>query len=134
MFLLDSNVLSALRRPERAPLVMQWLSTKSAASLYLSVATVGEIESGIFRQQRINPAFAADLRTWLNRTEDGFGDRILTFGKAEARIWGQLSARLGNDRTDLLIAATAIRFDFTLVTGDTGLSATGVRIENPFAA
>jgi predicted nucleic acid-binding protein len=133
MYLLDTNVLSARRRPDRAPQIVKWLASRSEDELYLSVATIGEVESGIVRQERINPPFATDLRNWLERTVDSFGDRILPFGQAEARVWGQLSARLGNARTDLIIAATALNADATLVTVDGGFAGTGVRLINPLA-
>jgi predicted nucleic acid-binding protein len=54
--------------------------------LFLSVITHGEIERGIIKQQRDNPAFAADLRQWLDRTMLLFGDRILAFEVDDAQI------------------------------------------------
>lgn len=133
IYILDTNVISALRRPERAPQVLRWLSQQDEASLFLSVITLGEIERGIAQQGRVNPAFAADLRTWIDRTVQLYADRILPFGPPEARIWGHLSDRLGHAGADLMIAATALACGATVVTGNTDdFAATGVRIENPF--
>lgn len=134
MLILDTNVLSALRRPERSPQVQSWLSRQDEAALYLSVITMGEIERGIARQETVNPAFALDLREWIARTVTLFSDRLLPFGAAEARIWGRLSARIGHSGADLLIAATAITHDATVVTGNVAdFAPSGCRILNPFA-
>jgi predicted nucleic acid-binding protein len=131
IWLLDINVLSALRRPEKAPHVMRWLAGKADDSLYLSVITLGEVERGIALQSR-DAAFARDLRAWLDRTVQLFADRILPFDADAARIWGQLSARIGNAGADLQIAATALARDATVVTGDRAFLATGVRVASPF--
>ena len=61
MYLLDTNVVSALRRPERNPAVSQWLLGQSPDDLYISVITVGEIEYGIALQRRTQPEFASRL-------------------------------------------------------------------------
>lgn len=130
--LLDTNVLSALRRPERTPHVLRWLADKADDSLFLSVITLGEIERGIAQQTQRDPTFASDLRTWLDRTVQLFADRILPFDADAARIWGQLSARIGNTGADLQIAATALSRDATVVTGDRAFLATGARVVSPF--
>lgn len=131
MYLLDTTVLSALRRPERAPQIATWIRSRPEEQLYLSVITLGEIERGINQQQRANPDFARDLRQWLDRTILLFSDRILPFDAAAARIWGELSARIGNSGADLLIAATALAHGATMVTSDRAFLATGTRVESP---
>ena len=133
MYILDTNVLSALRRTERRPKLVRWLRQQPEDSLFLSVVTLGEIERGIMLQRTKNPAFASDLEAWLDRTSSLFADRILAFGAAEARMWGRLSARLGNTSADLLIAATAIVAGATVVTENASdFLPTGVPVENPF--
>jgi predicted nucleic acid-binding protein len=135
MYLLDTNVLSAARRPERAPQIMAWLGARSETELFLSVITLGEIERGICAQERVNPGFAADLRVWVDRTVRLFSDRILQFGVDDARIWGRLSQDIGHGGADLMIAATALARGATVVTGNTDdFRPTGVRLENPFQA
>lgn len=134
MVILDTNVLSALRRPERSPAVAAWLARQDESALYLSVVTLGEIERGIARQEGQNPAFARDLRDWLTRTVTLFSDRLLPFGPAEALLWGRLSARLGHAGADLLIAATALAQDAAVATGNTAdFRPTGCRLVDPFA-
>jgi len=116
MFLIDTNVLSALRRRNQHPDVVRWIESQRMADLYISVVTVGEIERGIVQQQRHNPDFARDLSIWLDRILDWYGDRILPVDVATARRWGQLSAALGHDSVDLLIAATALEHGLTVAT------------------
>ena len=133
MYVLDTNVISAIRRPERAPQVAAWLLGKAEQDLFLSVITLGEIERGIRQQEVHNPDFARDLRTWLDRTVLLFSDRLLAFDAQDARIWGRLSAEIGHTGADLMIAATALRHAATVVTGNVSdFAPTGAIIENPF--
>lgn len=133
MFVLDTNVLSAARRPDRAPQVAAWLRGQPETALFLSVVTLGEIERGVRQQERRNPGFAADLRAWTDRTVTIFADRILPFGAEDARIWGRLSADLGHDGADLMIAATALAHGAAVVTGNAEhFRPTGVTVIDPF--
>ena len=133
MYILDTNVLSAVRRPDRAPQVRTWLNAQDDASLFLSAITIGEIERGIRRRERQNPAFAQDLQAWLDRTIMIFADRLLPFTADDARIWGRLSGDIGHTGADLMIAATALRHDATVVTGNVpDFRPTGVQVKNPF--
>ena len=127
--ILDTNVISGARRPERAPKIAAWLAAQNESDLYLSVVTLGEIERGIRLQQPKNPAFAADLRRWLDRTLTLFADRILPFDAADALVWGRLSADLGHPGADLMIAAQALARDGAVVTANTvDFEPTGARV------
>ena len=133
MYVVDTNVLSALRRPDRAPGVANWLRARSEDQLFLSVITLGEIERGIALQENRDPGFARDLRRWIDRTCLLFADRVLPFEDEHARIWGKLSARIGHSGAGLQIAATALAHNAIVVTGNTrDFEPTGVEIENPF--
>ena len=133
MFLLNTDVLSALRRRERNPRAVRWVETQRTANLHLSVVTIGEIERGITQQKRRNPSFAQDLAGWLDRVLAWYGDRILPVDTGTARRWGQLSATLGYDGANLLIAATALENGLTVVTRNVRhLEPTGVSTLNPF--
>lgn len=135
MYILDTNVISAVRRPDRAPRVEAWLRGKAEQDLFLSVITLGEIERGIRQQETHDPAFARDLQNWLDRTILLFSDRLLSFGAEDARIWGRLSADIGHAGADLMIAATALHYGAVVVTGNgTDFAPTGATIENPFDA
>ncbi len=134
MFLLDTDVLSAFRRRERNPEVVRWMTGRRTADLHLSVVTVGEIERGITQQQRRDPPFAHELALWLDRVLAWYGDRILPIDTATARRRGQLSAALGHDGADLLIAATALEHGLTVVTRNVRhFEPAGVPALNPFA-
>lgn len=133
MYILDTDVISAVRRPDRAPQVAAWLRAKAEQDLYLSVITLGEIERGICRQETRDPGFAKDLRIWLDRTVLLFSDRLLAFDAEDARIWGRLSAQIGHTGADLMIAASALRHGATIVTGNgSDFAPTGAVVESPF--
>ena len=74
MFLLDTDILSALRRRDRHPEAAQWLTPQQTSDLYLSVVTVGETQRGIAHQERRDPSFARDLTVWLGRILTWHGD------------------------------------------------------------
>ena len=134
MFLVDTDVLSALRRGERHPQVARWLTTRRSSDLYLSVVTIGEIERGIERQLTRDPEFASALSDWLDRVLAWYGDRILQVDLPTARRWGRLTAVLGHEGADLLIAATALERGLTVVTRNVShFQPTGVPVLNPFA-
>ena len=135
MFLIDTDVLSALRRRERYPQVARWMSKQRAADLYLSVVSIGEIERGVIRQQRSNPDFARTLALWLDSVITLYGEHILGVNMAIARRWGQLSARIGNDSADLLVAATALEHGLAVVTRNVRhFQPTGVDVIDPSAS
>lgn len=133
MYILDADVISAIRRPDRAPQVAAWVRGKAEADLFLCVITLGEIERGIRAQEARNPALAADLRGWLDLTLRLFGDRLLPFTAQDAVIWGRLSQDQGHSGANLMIAASGLARGATVVTGNVDdLRPTGVLLENPF--
>ena len=134
MLLLDTNVVSALRRPDRHPRVAQWLAVQHPEALFLSAVTIGEIRRGITQQERHDAPFARELTVWLNRLLTLFGDRVLAFDVHVAQRWGRLSAELGHDSADLIIAATALQHGLTVVTRNVKhFEPTGVKTFDPFS-
>ncbi len=134
MLLLDTNVVSALRRPDRHPRVAQWLAVQQPEALFLSAVTIGEIRRGITQQERHDAPFARELTVWLNRLLTLFGDRVLAFDVHVAQRWGRLSAELGHDSADLIIAATALQHGLTVVTRNVKhFEPTGVKTFDPFS-
>ena len=132
MYLLDTDVVSALRRPERNAVVAAWVRNQTPDSLYTSVITVGEILYGIARQRRRQPEFAAQLERWLESVTALFRDRVLVFDDAAARRWGVLHAELGFTSSDLQIAAIAWSRGLTVVTRNVRhFEPTGVPTLNP---
>ena len=133
MFLIDTDVLSALRRRERSPDVVRWVSARRTTDLYLSVVSIGEVERGVVRQQRRDPALARVLAAWLDSVLVLYRERILAVDLSTARRWGGLSGALGHEGADLLIAATALEHGLTVVTRNVRhFEPTGVPVLNPF--
>lgn len=133
MFLIDTDVLSALRRGGRHPGPARWLMAQRTSGLFLSVVTIGEVERGIERQRRVDPAFADELSGWLDRVLAWYGDRILPVDLPTAQRWGRLSAALGYQSADLLIAATALEHGLTVVTRNVRhFEPAAVAVFNPF--
>ena len=133
MYLIDTVVLSELRKCERHAGVVQWLRSKAVDALFLSAITIGEIERGVLRQRAKNAVFAEALGAWLDRTVETYADRSLPVDTRVARRWGRLSARIGHGGADLLIAATALEYGLTVVTRNVRhFLPTGVPVEDPF--
>ena len=133
MFLIDTVVLSELRKRKRSPSLLNWIADQRSADLYISVVTVGEIERGIAQQQRKNPEFAELLLVWLDKVLMLYDERILPIDLPTCRRWGQLSAAIGHDSVDLLIAATALEHGLTVVTRNVRhFGPTGASVFNPF--
>ena len=116
MFLLDTAVLSELRKKDRNPGLVRWIKDKQREQLFISVVTIGEIERGIWPQRNKDAAFAAKLGDWLSQLLLLHKDRILPITTSVAMRWGQLSAVAGHAGADMLIAATALEHDLTVVT------------------
>ena len=135
MFLLDTVIVSELRKRQPDRNVLGWISAQHEDQLHLSVVTLGEIERGIEKRRKGDPAFADTLTAWLESLTRLYADRILPVTPSVARRWGRLSAQLGHDSADLLIAATALTYGLTVVTRNTShFEPTGVGLIDPFSA
>lgn len=133
MFLLDTDVVSLLRRPDRHPSPARWLRAQRARDIFISVITLAEMERGLALQKRRNPAFANDLSAWMEQAMANFADRIIGVDMAVARLWGRMSGDIGHFNVDLLIAATAKVHGLTVVTRNVRhFEPTGARVLNPF--
>jgi predicted nucleic acid-binding protein len=135
MFLLDTVVLSELRKPlrQRNHNLIHWIEGASSQDLFVSVITIGEIERGIEGQRKKNPSFAENLAEWVDAVLRTYEGRILPVDVAVVRRWGRLSQRIGNKGLDLAIAATALEHGLTVVTRNTSdFEPTGAATLNPF--
>jgi toxin FitB len=133
MFLVDTDVLSALAKRRRPAKVETWIGHQRISDLFISVVSIGEIERGIALQRGRDENFASMLAVWLDQILNLYGDRILPFDLASARRWGQLSAVIGHNGADLQIAATALEHGLTVVTRNvTHFEPTGVPVLDPF--
>lgn len=134
MFLLDTVIVSELRKKTPDAGVLQWISAQQENGLYLSVITLGEIERGIEKRRKSDPAFANDLAAWLESLTSFYADRILAITPGIARRWGRLSVQLGHDGADVLIAATALTHGLTVISRNVNyFEPTGVAVFNPFS-
>src|SRR6202049_2994624 len=134
MFLIDTVTLSELRRRQRDPMVVTWFERQRTTELFLSVISIGEIERGIARQRATDPDFADALAAWLDRVLVLYGERIVPFDLRTARRWGTLSAALGTDSADLMIAATGLEHGLTVVARHVSdFGPTGVAVLDPYS-
>jgi toxin FitB len=132
-FLLDTLVLSELRKAKPSRQVVRWIKAQKAESLFISVVSIGEIERGIERARKSDAVFAAELEHWLETLLSLYADHLLPVSANATRLWGKLSAKLGHDGADLLIAATALSHGATVVTRNVKhFAPTGVQVLNPF--
>ena len=137
MFLLDTNVISELRKlgdgnaDER---VTEWVSSRDAASFYISALTLMELEIGILRIERHDASQGERLRTWMDRhVLPEFRERTLPIDSAVALRCARLHVPDPRAERDALIAATALVYGMTVVTGNvTDFRATGAEIVDPW--
>ncbi len=135
MYLLDTNVISELRKGGRANHgVTAFFATLAAEDIYLSVVTIGEIRRGLENlRARGHREQAGRLEAWLDKVVTDFSDRILEFDLDCAQVWGKLMSPHPQHPIDKQIAAIALIYDLTVVTRNTDdFVSSGVRSLNPF--
>lgn len=134
-YLLDTNVISELRKGERAdPRVTAWFADLAEEEIFLSVLTIGEIRRGIESVRRRDPDSAAALDRWLALLSEAHGDRILPIDRAIAEEWGRMNVPDPLPAVDGLLAATARLLGLTLVTRNVAdVEGAGVELLDPFA-
>lgn len=133
-FLLDTNVISELRKQDRADsAVRQWIRDHADAEFWLSVLVIGELRRGIEMINRRDERSAASLSTWLVSIVNDFEDRILPVTMAVTQRWARVTVPDPVPVIDGLLAATAIEHRLTLVTRNVAdVERTGVTVVNPF--
>jgi hypothetical protein len=133
-YLLDTNVISELRKGERAePSVSSWFDGLADQEIHLSVLTIGEIRRGVESVRRRDQDSAAALDSWLSRLTEAHRDRILKVDRAIAEEWGRMNVPDPLPVVDGLLAATAKVVGLTLVTRNVDdVEATGVELLDPF--
>ncbi len=133
-YLLDTNVISELRKRERGDAgVVRWAASVDPSALYTSVLVIGEIRRGIERKRRSDEAQATALDGWLEQIRISLGDRILPVDERVADVWGRIGVPDPLPAIDGLIAATALVHGLTVVTRNIGdMGRTGAGTFNPF--
>lgn len=137
MYLLDTNVVSELRKKEQMNTGVSAFfdnAERAASKLYLSAITIGELRRGVeLIRDRGDTAQASALESWLMGLLEEHEQNILPFGSAEAQVWGRLRSPHHEHALDKQIAATALIYDLTLVTRNIkDFKETGVKLLNPF--
>ena len=133
-YLLDSNIVSELRKRERADAgVRQWFAGVDDTELFLSVLTVGELRRGIDTIHRRDRTRALVLNRWFHALVTQYEARILLVDQKVAEEWGRMNALATLPAIDSLLAATAHVHGLTFVTRNTkDVARTGVPCLNPF--
>ena len=133
-YLLDTNVVSELRKGDRADAgVQRWFIEHATDQLWLSVLVVGELRRGVELRRRRDPQAGDSLSDWLQTVTGQFDDRILPITTEVCERWARLSVPDPLPVIDGLLAATALEHNLVLVTRNTSdVERTGVALENPF--
>jgi toxin FitB len=132
-YLLDTNVVSEIRRRIPHGNVLAWLESVPHEALFLSVIVVGEVRAGIDRLRPRDSAQADVFEAWLGELLTSFADRIVPIDVAVAEEWGRLAARRTVAVEDGLMAATANVHGMTFVTRNvTDVAGTSTRVVNPW--
>lgn len=132
-WLLDTNVVSELRRPRADRRVVQWAERQDPLTLHISVVTVLEIERGVMLKERADAAQGVVLRRWLeDAVLPAFDGRILAVDTSVARAAARLHVPDPRPERDALIAGTALASGLTVVSRNVG-DFPGVPVHNPWA-
>jgi hypothetical protein len=132
MYLLDTNVVSELRKPRPHGAVLAWLQSAADTELHLSAVTLGEIQAGIELTREQNAQKAAEIEAWADLLATSYN--VLPMDGAIFRVWARLMHRKPDTLyEDAMIAATATVHHLTVVTRNVAdFSKLGVKLLNPF--
>ena len=134
-FLLDTNVISEIRKRERAhPNVIRWVARTAIEEIGTSVLVLAEIRRGIELKRRSDPQQAKSLDRWFSQMRMRLGERVLPVDEPVAEAWALLGIPNPSPLIDGLLAATAKVHGLTLVTRNVSdMAAAGVSVIDPFS-
>jgi predicted nucleic acid-binding protein len=131
-YLLDTNVVSELRKPRPHGAVLAWLESLNDADLYLSAVTLGEMQAGIEITREQDRDKADEIEAWLALVAEAYN--VLPMDAATFRAWARLMHRKSDTLyEDAMIAATAQMHGLTVATRNVAdFKALGIDVFNPF--
>lgn len=134
-FLLDTNIVSELRKGPRANRgVREWVSSVTSTQLHISVLVIGELRQGIERLRGHDPEQAATLESWLATIQRDYGANVVPVSPEIAEQWGRMNAPAKLPAIDGLLTATAYVRQLVLVTRNSkDVADSGVQTLNPFS-
>ena len=132
MYLLDTNIVSELRKQRPHGAVVAWLQSTADADLHLSAVSIGEIQAGVELIREQDPSKADQLESWLELVAQSYN--VVPMDGATFRAWARLMhRRTDTPYEDAMIAATAAVHNLTVVTRNVAdFSEFKVRVFNPF--
>jgi len=132
-YLLDTNVVSEVRRPRAAQRVVDWWDSIPSSDLFLSVLVIGEIRRGLELLRDRDPTQSAVYERWLGQLQRQFDERVLAVDVEIAEEWGRMNATIRMPLFDGLMAATAKVRGFVFVTrNDADVARSGIAVLNPW--
>ena len=133
MYLLDTNVISELRKLRPHGAVVAWIQGVPASQVFVSAITLAELQTGVELTRRQDPSKASEIDQWIDRISEGY--QVLPMDAAAFREWARLMDRRPNHLfQDAMIATTARIHQMTVVTRNVrDFASFGVEILNPFS-
>jgi len=134
VYLVDTNVVSELRKPRPHGAVLAWLEGVADEELFLSAVTLGELQAGVEITREQDPGKASEIEAWIDQLAQVWN--VLPLDGRVLRLWGKLMHRRSDDLlADALIAATALAHHLVVVTRNVrDFEPLGVDTLDPFAA
>ena len=133
-YLVDTNVVSELRKPRPHGGVVAWFRQLQEQQIYLSAVTIGELQAGVERVRRQDAGKAAEIEAWLDQVADSF--QVLAMDSATFREWARLMDSKADDlMEDAMIAATARVHQLIVATrNERDFAGLRAKVLNPFKA
>jgi toxin FitB len=131
-YLLDTSVISELRKPRPHGAVLAWITKQDEAQLFLSAFTLGELQAGIEKTRQQDPSKAGEIEAWVDQL--AASAQVVPMDVACFREWGRIMNRKPAQLVgDAMIAATGRTYDFIIATrNEADFRLFGVRVVNPF--